>query len=307
MSHEQFLEAFAQVQKLGSVEALLAEHADRYAFQINSRNRGRDFIRQMESRIERPIEGMRVLDIGCAYGAFAIELANRGARVTGVDVSDKWLKLAEINAQDEQPVTFLKVDAAGPFFREMVEPHGPFDLVILNDVLEHIYDTYQLLANIKSVLARNGTVYFRVPNGKCFSHVLREGHKRVFGIALLPPDYWSHYVLTPVHIYYRPWEHYDALIRFFGGSTADFIQSARPLPAADFASLAEQRLKAIEAEHKKTEYKGALARRYLADAITAYRKEVALDMAAPLTPGQLAFKYLTTFWTGFFNFDSRNW
>lgn len=39
--------------------------------------------------------GKRVLDVGCAYAAFTIELAKLGAEVVGIDISQKWLELGK--------------------------------------------------------------------------------------------------------------------------------------------------------------------------------------------------------------------
>jgi 2-polyprenyl-3-methyl-5-hydroxy-6-metoxy-1,4-benzoquinol methylase len=61
----------------------------------------------------------RILDIGCGTGRHAIELAKRGYRVTGFDLSEGQLRLAKQKAEAAgATVDFQRRDAAQPHFRE---------------------------------------------------------------------------------------------------------------------------------------------------------------------------------------------
>lgn len=225
MSYENFLREFATAQGLGSVETLLSTHADRYAFQINSRDRAQKAISRLVDEFGITFAGKRVLDVGCAYGSFSIEMAKAGAKVVGIDISDKWLRLAEINAAGEADVPFINCDASSFRASQELAEHGPFDIFIVNDVFEHIYDTFGLMTNIKALCAKDSIIYFKIPNGLATRHVLSEGHKKVFGISLLPPDYWQMYVSAPFHIYYRRWSYFEATFNHFGFSN---LQHVRP-------------------------------------------------------------------------------
>ena len=215
MAYQDFLEGFSKAQGVGDVHTLLNEFGTRYSFQINSRKRAQDLIKALHKKVAIDPKEMKILDVGCAYGSFTIELAKLGAEVVGIDISDKWLKLAEINARDEVDVVFLNCDASSRKARYQLEQYGPFDLVIINDALEHIYDTAGLLDNLCALLREEGLLYYKVPNGHATRHVLSEGHKKVFGITQLPPDYWHLYVKAPFHIYYRRWEYFDALFNHY--------------------------------------------------------------------------------------------
>jgi len=296
MSFQQFLGEFARVQGVGSASALLEDHADRYSFQIKSRERARKFIETLETSADFQPKGRNVLDVGCAYGSFAIELALRGARVTGIDISQKWLSLAEVNAAGEvDDVTFLNCDASSRKALKELSPHGPFDTVILNDVFEHIYDTAGLLRNITQLMTPDGIIYFKVPNGLATRHVLMEGHKKVFGISLLPPDYWHLYVKAPFHIYYRRWEYFAALFDHFG-----LTQTHDMNPVTDQGIDITRRhirndMKRIRTLLKRENFKDAAQFAHVRRALAYYFEEVEEDLET-MSFEELFRKYRVTFW-----------
>ncbi len=67
-----------------------------------------DFI---EEELKLP-SGAAILDVGCGTGRHSLELARRGYRVTGIDLSDKMLEEArEIARTEELKVEFIQADA----------------------------------------------------------------------------------------------------------------------------------------------------------------------------------------------------
>lgn len=91
--------------------------------------------------IDRIVDGERVLDVGCGYGAVArsIAQAHPQAQVTGVDY-DK-VRLAQARTSDNPPnLSFVEMDATKSV------PPGPWDVVVLSNVLEHIVDREGFLA-----------------------------------------------------------------------------------------------------------------------------------------------------------------
>ncbi len=93
--------------------------------------------------VERIANGQKVLDVGCGYGAVARTIARErpGARVVGVDY-DKG-RLAQARAADNPSnLEFVETDATRAL------PTGPWDVVVLSNVLEHITDRVGFLSTL---------------------------------------------------------------------------------------------------------------------------------------------------------------
>jgi 2-polyprenyl-3-methyl-5-hydroxy-6-metoxy-1,4-benzoquinol methylase len=100
----------------------------------------------------------RVLDFGCGKGAFLGRFARQypGWELAGADVSERYRPFAE-------PVTGVERGhgkAAGP----AQAPPGPFDLVTMFFVAEHLVEPAATLARVASWLAPGGLLCLTVPN-----------------------------------------------------------------------------------------------------------------------------------------------
>jgi ubiquinone/menaquinone biosynthesis C-methylase UbiE len=104
---------------------------------------------------------MKILDLACGEGTFAVAMANMGLQVTGVDLSPEMLEIArERAATDGVRVKFLQQDMRSLSLR------GRFDLVTcwfdsLNYLLE-IDDLSHTFAGVSRVLDENGVFIFDV-------------------------------------------------------------------------------------------------------------------------------------------------
>jgi len=107
--------------------------------------------------VERIGESDRVLDVGCGYGAVArsIARARPGAAVMGLD-NDKGRLAQARGADNPGNLSFFEADATKKV------PPGPWDVVVLSNVLEHIADRVGFL---KALIATTGAKRFliRVP------------------------------------------------------------------------------------------------------------------------------------------------
>jgi 2-polyprenyl-3-methyl-5-hydroxy-6-metoxy-1,4-benzoquinol methylase len=109
--------------------------------------------------------GARVLDVGCATGYLAAELARRGSTVDGVEVDPVAAEQARAHCRAvvvgdlEAPATHAEVERmlAG------VGVGGP-DFIVCADVLEHLRDPWSVLAWLGTLVAPGGRVVISVPN-----------------------------------------------------------------------------------------------------------------------------------------------
>ena len=95
----------------------------------------------------------RVLDIGCGHGAIAKALLGRGFDVSGVEINQEALsslRAAGINA--------IEKDISQPFSLDK-----QYDLILLLDVLEHVFDQADVLKEVDRILKDNGTFLVTVP------------------------------------------------------------------------------------------------------------------------------------------------
>jgi len=109
---------------------------------------GRDQMRNtIISRLPEQLSGKRVLDAGCGTGALALELANKGALVTAVDLSPNLIELAKsrIPESDRRNIEFYSGDM-------LDEAYGDFDYVIGMDSMIHYCakDMLVVLENLSS-------------------------------------------------------------------------------------------------------------------------------------------------------------
>lgn len=186
-------------------------------FATSSRQRGDAFARKVEDALGFDFRNKRVLDVGSAYGGFVLAAASKGASAFGVEVLEHLHRLAVAHAKDEPgDIHLLHGDILDDAILDQCDV--PFDLVAVNDVFEHIYDSPRLF-NRLSELSGDGTIiYFAIPNGESWSSINREGHRFVPGLSLLEPGDYADAVRGAFKAYYRPLQFYWQQFRDAGFS-----------------------------------------------------------------------------------------
>jgi len=101
--------------------------------------------------------GNRVLEVGCSAGHVTQHLVARGNTVVGVELDAEAARQAEAFAE--------RVHVADVDRRPLSElERGPFDVIVLGDVLEHLRDPVVALADAATLLAPAGRFVISVPN-----------------------------------------------------------------------------------------------------------------------------------------------
>ena len=109
-----------------------------------------------------PLQGQRVLDIGCGGGILADAMARKGANVLGIDLSTKALKVAQLHA--------LEAQTEGVQYREIsaealaTQQPGSFDVVTCMEMLEHVPDPSAIVKACATLVKPGGHVFFSTIN-----------------------------------------------------------------------------------------------------------------------------------------------
>lgn len=112
-----------------------------------------------------PLEsGMRVLEIGCGEGGVLKAFIDKGCEGVGVEL----LSIRIENAKEflEEEINDGKVKlVVSDIYKVDIEKDlgGAFDIIVLKDVIEHIYNQEKLIAWMKSFLKPNGLIFFGFP------------------------------------------------------------------------------------------------------------------------------------------------
>jgi 2-polyprenyl-6-hydroxyphenyl methylase/3-demethylubiquinone-9 3-methyltransferase len=115
------------------------------------------------------LRGKRVLDVGCGGGILAEAMAVRGARVTGIDLADKPLKVAQLHLLE----TGLEVDYRLIAPEALAhEAPGAFDVVTCMELLEHVPAPAATVRACAELVESGGHTFFSTINRNLKSYAL---------------------------------------------------------------------------------------------------------------------------------------
>ena len=110
---------------------------------------------------EAGLAGKEVLDVGCGGGILAEAMARRGARVKGIDLAEKPLRVAELHRLESGvAVTYEAASAEELAAREP----GRYDVVTCMEVLEHVPDPSSTVRACAALAKPGGRVFFATIN-----------------------------------------------------------------------------------------------------------------------------------------------
>ena len=120
------------------------------------------------------VKNKTVLDVGCGEGGTAFVFSNHGAKVTAIDIQDNF-------KYGNQPIQFKIMTAENLLFDDEA-----FDIIIVQDVLEHLHQVQRVLSEIRRVLKKNGIFYISTPNRLSLLNLISDPHWGLPFISLLP-------------------------------------------------------------------------------------------------------------------------
>ena len=114
----------------------------------------------------KPLSGIKILDIGCGGGLLSEPMSRLGANVTGIDASDKNIKIAKLHSKKNK----LKINylCSSP---EKLKVTKKFDVILNMEIVEHVEDIDFFLESCSKLLKKNGLMFVATINKTLKSYI----------------------------------------------------------------------------------------------------------------------------------------
>jgi len=174
---------------------------------------------------ERPLQGLRLLDIGCGGGLLAEPLARLGAEVVGIDASPENIEVAARHATESGLAIDYRLTSAEALAEDLTATGARFDVVVNMEVVEHVADAAAFLHASAALVEPGGAMVLATLNRT----------PKAFALAIVGAEYLLGWLPRGTHDwrrFLRPSE-VAALLRDGGVEIAELTGVAyNPLTAA---------------------------------------------------------------------------
>ena len=133
----------------------------------------------------RPLEGLRILDIGCGGGLLCEPLCRMGADIIGVDASETNIGIASTHAQESG----LAIDYRAITSETLAADGEKFDVVLTMEVVEHVADIELFLQSSASMVKPGGLMLIATLNRTM----------KAYGLAILGAEYILRWLPVGTH------------------------------------------------------------------------------------------------------------
>jgi 2-polyprenyl-6-hydroxyphenyl methylase/3-demethylubiquinone-9 3-methyltransferase len=139
-----------------------------------------------------PVDGLKVLDVGCGGGLLAEALDSKGAKVTAIDVTEANIEVAKLHAQKMQ----VKIDYRLVTAEELAQKESQsFDVVSCLEVIEHVPDPGQLIKACSDLLKPDGQMFLSTLNRNPRSFITAiVGAEYIFNILPKGTHEWAKFI-----------------------------------------------------------------------------------------------------------------
>ena len=113
-----------------------------------------------------PFNELKILDIGCGGGLISEPMARLGANVTGIDASEKNIKIAQIHSEENN----LKINYihSSP---ERLKEKEEFDIILNLEIIEHVEDVELYVDSCSKLLKKGGLMFTATLNRTVISYI----------------------------------------------------------------------------------------------------------------------------------------
>ena len=149
-----------------------------------------------DATIDNPLDGLRVLDVGCGGGILSESMARLGAHVTGIDVVEKNIHIASLHAAQENLEIVYRLATAST----LAATEDSFDVVLNMEVVEHVADVDAFLRNCCRLVSDTGVMFVATINRNLLSWLFAiVGAEMILGWLPRGTHRWS-WFRTPTEI-----------------------------------------------------------------------------------------------------------
>ncbi len=112
------------------------------------------------------LNGLNILDIGCGGGLISEPMSRLGANVTGIDASEKNVKIAKLHAKkNELKINYLNNTP------ENLKDFEKFDIILNLEIIEHVNDVNLYIKSCHKLLKKNGIMFTATLNRSMMSYI----------------------------------------------------------------------------------------------------------------------------------------
>ena len=113
-----------------------------------------------------PLKNLKILDIGCGGGLISEPMSRLGAKITGIDASDKNIQVAKLHAKNNNlKINYLNTTP------ENLDQHNEFDIILNLEVVEHVENLDLYLSSCFKLLKKNGIMFTATINRTLTSYI----------------------------------------------------------------------------------------------------------------------------------------
>lgn len=129
-----------------------------------------------DPKASEPLSGLRICDVGCGGGLICEPLARLGADVTGIDATGRSIDIAHTHAKAMGLTIRYRNSTADQVAQKIASgEEAPFDVVISMEVIEHVANLNEFMADIARLLQSGGVMalstFNRTPKSFAFGIV----------------------------------------------------------------------------------------------------------------------------------------
>lgn len=140
-----------------------------------------------DQKAERPLEGLRILDIGCGGGLLSEPLARMGATVVGADAAPTNIEVARRHAEQSG----VSVDYRNTTAEALAAEGETFDAVLAMEIVEHVASVPDFVAACCRMVRPGGLTVFATINRT----------PKAFALAILGAEYVLRWLPKGTHEY----------------------------------------------------------------------------------------------------------